>query len=699
MPSSGTYQLTQEDWARLEQISDQLTEASLLQSDFEQALNQLLGWLGHPHALLFMSGRLSGDTGLWIQQDLPLPWQNQMEDAFSQLRQLINQVMESGDWLPDGKISDLAGVFPVRGGGQVVGVLLVQGDPIPPEYYPRWNAYLKPLGRAAILRPASRVHPILHAVMNALQGISAVQSGENDINNLQRCIMQGIRDIFEAEDAVLILLDDDNPRMAIKKQLGMGDDWVERTSLDIENSLIFRSIKDGRCVQEELCSTVNFIPWLSSNSGIKINNIICAPLIANHCAIGAIVLLNPELDSEDPFRKSLLNQLTATLANSIYISRQMMNLKISIADLEASRWEIVNSRNTLRTLFDSIPSSVYIIDRSYTIISINIRRSNRAGRRPSALVGKKCYEQLYARTDPCPACRIMETFNNGSITTRFSREWLEQERFIEWEITTFPIQEKSNLPHQLIIFEEDVTEKRNLGANLIQSEKLAAVGQLAAGVAHEINNPLAAIIANAQILIREMAKGDPDTLDALKLIETAGIRASQVVSNLLGIARKEKRYEFELLSLNETIQNALSLVHHEIINHSIDVKMDLQNDMPEIVASKNQIQGVWINMIVNSIDAIESPNGQITISTRYIDREFRVIFSDNGKGIPDDQLSRIFEPFFTTKVAGKGTGLGLSVCLRVIKEHQGSINVESLPGRGTRFTIILPDLSNASREL
>jgi two-component system NtrC family sensor kinase len=312
------------------------------------------------------------------------------------------------------------------------------------------------------------------------------------------------------------------------------------------------------------------------------------------------------------------------------------------------------------------------------------------------LVGKKCYEQLYNRSDPCPACRVMETITSANITSRFSREWLDPDKFIEWEITTFPIQEKNNLPHQVIIFEEDVTEKRNLEANLIQSEKLAAVGQLAAGVAHEINNPLAAIIANAQILLREMRNGDPDTLDAIRLIETAGIRASQVVSNLLSIARKEKKYEFELLSLNETITGALSLVHHEVVNHSIEILTDLQEEMPEIVASKNHIQGVWINMIVNSIDAIDKENGRITISSRYVDHEFRIVITDNGKGIPEDQLTRIFEPFYTTKVAGKGTGLGLSVCLRVIKEHQGSIQVESQAGKGSRFTIILPDLARSS---
>jgi len=689
------FQPTQQDWQQIESLHDLPAMTGGSSADLQHMLGQILEWLGQPRAALYVRSWLNGEIGFWIHQNLPTHWQNQIEDPYSQLQLIARQILDSGDSFPENTYGDVAGAFPVRAGTEVVGALILQGQPIPPHEYPRWAAYLRPLGRAILNRPSMRSQDVHRAVVSALLSISAVQSSENDINTLQRAVLQGLREIFESEDALLILLDDDNPRMAIKKQLGMGDNWVERSSLDIENTPVHRAIKELRCIQEDLVASQNYLSWLNSTAGVKVHSILCAPLVTNRCVIGAVVLLNPELDCSAAFRNSLLAQLTATLANAIYTSRQMLNLKISIADLEASRWEIVNSRNTLRTLFDSIPSSVYIIDRSYTIISINIRRSNRAGRRPSSLVGKKCYDLLYARTDPCPSCRVMETFNNGSINTRFNREWLEHERFVEWEITIFPIQEKSNLPHQAIIFEEDVTDKRNLEANLIQSEKLAAVGQLAAGVAHEINNPLAAIIANAQMLKRELAHGDPDTLDSIKLIETAGIRASQVVSNLLGIARKEKHYEFEMLSLNDTILSALSLVHHEVINHSIDIKLDLADDLPEIIASKNQIQGVWINMIVNSIDAIENQHGQISITTRYVDREFRVTFADNGKGIPEDQLTRIFEPFYTTKVAGKGTGLGLSVCLRVIKEHQGSVNVESLPGKGTRFIIILPDLNRS----
>jgi len=352
---------------------------------------------------------------------------------------------------------------------------------------------------------------------------------------------------------------------------------------------------------------------------------------------------------------------------------------------------IQNSRNTLLTFFDSIPVSIYIIDRDFILVSVNLSRSGRSKKHPSILVGKHCYRQLYARNGPCPGCRAMETMENGAVTNRTNHERDAQGKVVEWEITTFPIQEPGQLPHRVIIFEEDVTEKRNLEANLIQSEKLASVGQLAAGVAHEINNPLAAIIANAQLMKRELSK-DSELYGSVELIEMAGLRAAHVVSNLLSLARKEENEEFEFISLNENIRSALSLVSHELKIHSIAVQLDLDDQIPLIMANGNHLQGIWINLMMNSIDSIDQDQGQILISTRFSNHEFNIVFEDNGRGISPELLPRIFEPFFTTKPPGKGTGLGLSVCYHVIKEHQGMVSVESQPGLGTRFIITLPDL-------
>jgi two-component system, NtrC family, sensor kinase len=264
----------------------------------------------------------------------------------------------------------------------------------------------------------------------------------------------------------------------------------------------------------------------------------------------------------------------------------------------------------------------------------------------------------------------------------------------DWEISTVPIREEDNSINWVIIFEEDITERLIMEANLIQSEKMASIGQLAANVAHEINNPLAAIIANAQLLIRDLSDADEDTLDSLKLIETAGDRAAKIVNNLLESARRERHYEFEDISLNETILDAISLMRYEINKRSISIHLDLAEGIPHIFANKNQLKGVWINLINNAIGAIESNKGKISVSTRYDNKQFQIVISDNGKGISPEHQEHIFEPFFTTKEAGKGTGLGLSVSLQAIKEHHGDITFESKAGKGTKFIIMLPEIEN-----
>ncbi len=356
--------------------------------------------------------------------------------------------------------------------------------------------------------------------------------------------------------------------------------------------------------------------------------------------------------------------------------------------IEVSRWQLLRSRNTLRALFDNIPTSIYIVDQKYTLVAINLTRATLANSKPSALVGRQCYETLYNREEICPGCRVTETLLSGENTNRTRRQWEKDGELMEWEISTYPIRDESGDVIQAILLEQDVTEKRRLEATLAQSEKLAAVGQLAAGVAHEINNPLTAILANAQMLQRELPAGD-DRQELVELIARAGNRATQVVRNLLDFARKEQ-YEFTPTDLNETIRRALALLQHEIVSRPIQVTFDPSNDLSLIMASQDHIQGVWLNLVMNAIDALENDGGEIRITTRQAGSEIRVSVIDTGIGIPPERLPRIFEPFYTTKAPGRGTGLGLSVCHRIVKLHGGQILVSSQVGKGTEFIVALP---------
>lgn len=518
------------------------------------------------------------------------------------------------------------------------------------------------------------------------------ENKHSDQNTIQMDAVSSISRYVKADEALFILFDFENPDMAVKKLLGPQHTWKAESTFLVKDSSLCSAVPDTLVVLDHKNrSVLESDPVIYDSFTNSIHDVILAPLSVDKATLGLMIFTNPEFDFEDDRRSKFLQLMVKGLANAIFSVEHNRQLIVSKADLEASQWEILNSRNTLRTFFDNIPTCVYIVDRSYTILAINSRRSDRIGKAPNELVGRKCYEKLFGNSTPCALCRIGEAFD-GVPSVRNFREWGAKETFVHWEITTVPIRESTNVINRAIVFDEDITEKWVLEAGLIQSEKMASIGQLAANVAHEINNPLAAIIANAQLLLRDLPSADEDTIESLKLIETAGVRAAKIVGDLLESARKEKREEYEEISLNETIQNALSMVSFEIKNRSITVKLELDDKMPNIFAHKNKLIGVWINLIVNALGAIESTKGVISISTRYEKQEYQIIFSDNGKGILPENQEQIFKPFFTTKKVGTGTGLGLFVSLQVIKEHHGDIHFETKPDNGTSFIIIIPNI-------
>ena len=350
------------------------------------------------------------------------------------------------------------------------------------------------------------------------------------------------------------------------------------------------------------------------------------------------------------------------------------------------------AENILIAIFENTPVSIYVIDDQYELMAVSQHRANRIGLSPHQLIGKKCYQALYGLMTPCPDCEVQKTIKSGIPTVRIDHNISVMNTSTAWEINTCPIYKPEGDINEVIILERDITEELQLEEKLIQSEKLAAIGQLAAGLAHEINNPLSAIIANAQLIKMDIPE-DNDLQESVKLIELAGKRASQVVRNLLDFARKENM-EFHSININETITTAIKLMKHELLLNNVNLALELDSNLPETCASADHLQGVWINLLLNSLDAFKGTMNAITISTKIIRNEFLITFSDNGIGMDNDQIKHAFEPFYTTKGPGKGTGLGLSVCHRVIKQHGGNISVQSKPSAGTKIIVSLPSMKH-----
>jgi two-component system NtrC family sensor kinase len=239
---------------------------------------------------------------------------------------------------------------------------------------------------------------------------------------------------------------------------------------------------------------------------------------------------------------------------------------------------------------------------------------------------------------------------------------------------------------RLIIF-DDVTERDELERRLVQADKLSSVGLLAAGVAHEVNTPLAVISTYAQMLAKQVS-GDDQKSRLLEKIAKQTFRASEIVNSLLNFSRTSPT-SFDELNLNRIIHESLALIQHQMEKAGIRVQLDLEEQLPCIKGNSGKLQQVFLNLFLNARDAMGT-GGTLTVRTYRKAEAVGVDVADTGHGIQPENLNRIFDPFFTTKAARKGTGLGLSVTYGIVREHSGVIEVESQPGEGTRFHLEFP---------
>ena len=259
-------------------------------------------------------------------------------------------------------------------------------------------------------------------------------------------------------------------------------------------------------------------------------------------------------------------------------------------------------------------------------------------------------------------------------------------------VSMAPLAAKSGERVGRLILVDDVTQRMRTEEQLVQTEKLTSLGLLAAGVAHEVNTPLAVIANYVQMLDRQMQPDDPRHALIEKIVKQT-FRASDIVNNLLNFSRTAAA-EFREVDLNHVLKETLSLVSHPLRTSQVQVVENMQADLPAVLGSGNRLQQVFLNLFLNARDAMPS-GGMLEVRTFCNNGSVEIEIADNGLGIPREHLSRIFDPFFTTKATARGTGLGLSISYGIIKEHGGKVEVRSTPGKGTSFRLEFPTARKA----
>ena len=345
-----------------------------------------------------------------------------------------------------------------------------------------------------------------------------------------------------------------------------------------------------------------------------------------------------------------------------------------------------------RRLMDSFPDLVVALDTEsrYTFASPQIL--DVLGYSPEELVGKK----LGSRTDPQDRAAMQELFSD-LISGRVSNgqiEYRTQHKNGEWRLfraSARPLHDETGRATGIIASARDITDQQRLQQQLIQSERLAAMGQMIAGVAHELNNPLTAILGVTE-LMRDQAQEETSRRQ-LDLAHRQARRAAHIVESLLVFSRPATPRN-TLLHLNDLLQRTLQLHEHSLRSNNIHVDFVPRPDLPTVLGDSNQLTQVFLNLIVNAEQAVREirSQGSLRIRLGVVGERVLITFQDDGVGIPRDALPRIFDPFFTTKRPGRGTGLGLSICMAIIREHNGDISAQPLPDGGSVFTVSLPGL-------
>lgn len=507
---------------------------------------------------------------------------------------------------------------------------------------------------------------------------------------LERIVEAGVY-ITRAEEGFLLLRDERTNELYLRAAKNLGEQRAQRLRMPIDDSLAGQVVRTGKPIRINQGQVGNA---LKVKTGFLVRSIIQVPLTMGQDVIGVLAVDNQQSDrvfSEND--QYLLSALAGYAAIAIENARLYQHIK--------------QSEERYRDLFANAYDLIFTLDRNLCITTINKTGQQLTGYSLEELQGKP----LSAFCPPASWDSARKWFIDllrGNMVAPFELEMIGIDNDMLYLEVSARLTHDSQHDGGLHCIARNLTERRRLEQQLIQAEKLSAIGQLVAGVAHELNNPLTSISGYSQLLLRDTSL-DERVIQDVQHIHMQAERAARIVQNLLIFAREHKP-ERVTVNLNDVLHSTLSLRAYQLRVDNIKIVTDYDNHLPPTIADPYQLQQVFLNLINNAHQAMatrEGP-GTLTLRTRLstasrdasensnaksASQMLHVEVSDTGIGIPERELGRIFDPFFTTKPVGQGTGLGLSICFGIVQEHHGRIWPESTVGMGTTVHVELPVLS------
>ena len=360
--------------------------------------------------------------------------------------------------------------------------------------------------------------------------------------------------------------------------------------------------------------------------------------------------------------------------------------------------DVEQVRRILPQMIDALTEAVVVVDRDHRVVAANCRFAEAFGFLGENVIGSLCHESLVCpeadQSELAGGCAACEVARLGE-PRRLVRSLPDASGVVRrWETTLSPVLEDGRITHIVEVW-RDITDRSALESQLSHSERLASLGMLAAGVAHEVNNPLASILAGVESLQRWLRRAGclddencAEVSEVLETLERETVRSQEIIQKLLLLAQPYQVAP-DWTDVNLAARDTLTLLRYQMQKQGIAAVEELDPELRPIWAKGSGIRGALMNLCMNAVQAMPQ-GGTLTVRTGSGSRRVTIEVEDTGPGIPANHLSRIWDPFFTTKPVGQGTGLGLSITQGIVSRHGGAIRVESSPGRGARFVIELP---------
>jgi two-component system NtrC family sensor kinase len=390
---------------------------------------------------------------------------------------------------------------------------------------------------------------------------------------------------------------------------------------------------------------------------------------------------------------SVALQLSLAIRNiELYQNSKHTSINLAVEVSHRTK-EIEEQKRFTEKIIDSLPVSLYVVNGDMKIVAWNrIRELGGSGISREEVLGKNVFNVLAKQPKLKLQGEFLEVFRTGKIIS-LEQESIEDGQRRVWKINKIPMRVDNAEVSHVITVGEDITDQKKMNEAVIHAEKLASIGRLAAGVVHEINNPLATIAACAESLlsrlpVSEVDEDQADFKEYLQIVKDEAFRCKTITNNLLEFSH-QRQSEKLLCDINQIIDQTLLLIKHHPKMGRMTIIKELDEAVAPVHVNEGQMKQIFIALISNAYDAMNG-EGTLTIRTGSKVPGVCAEFVDTGCGIPSSHLSNIFDPFFTTKPVGRGTGLGLSVCYGIITDHGGKIEVDSLEGQGSTFRILLP---------